>query len=152
VVRELNASDERGIDTVRNTVKGFLGSQTFKKWKVCFMDEADSMCLDPNTEIMVVDSSGCVHSERLRDLSGELEVLSVNMGDASAKGLSRPIEVAKARVVDSGEAALYELELDNGDTVRCSADHPFFVVRDGDLVEMPLKDLKEGDDIVVAAM
>jgi len=46
VVRELNASDERGIDTVRNTVKGFLGSQTFKKWKVCFMDEFDATTSD----------------------------------------------------------------------------------------------------------
>ena len=40
---ELNASDERGIEVVRNKIKQFAMMQGLKKWKVVFLDEADAM-------------------------------------------------------------------------------------------------------------
>ena len=39
----LNASDERGIDTVRNKIKQFAMIQSIKKWKIVFLDEADAL-------------------------------------------------------------------------------------------------------------
>lgn len=44
---ELNASDERGINTIRNKVKKFAGRKTVTdKHKVVFLDEADSLTPD----------------------------------------------------------------------------------------------------------
>ncbi|KAM0678365.1 Replication factor C (RF-C) subunit [Binucleata daphniae] len=46
-VLELNASDERGIDTVRDTIKNFSTTLSFNgKKKLIILDEADSMSRD----------------------------------------------------------------------------------------------------------
>jgi replication factor C small subunit len=37
----INASDERGIDAVRDKIRGFASSMGFRKWKVVILDEAD---------------------------------------------------------------------------------------------------------------
>lgn len=42
----LNASDERGIDTVRNKVGTFARTQSLKKWNIVFLDEADQLTQD----------------------------------------------------------------------------------------------------------
>jgi DNA polymerase III delta prime subunit len=42
-VLSLNASDDRGIDVVRDRIKPFLMTQTASAWKIVFLDEADSM-------------------------------------------------------------------------------------------------------------
>jgi len=44
-VLELNASDERGIDMIRDKVKKFIMTTGFGTWKIVFMDEADGMTL-----------------------------------------------------------------------------------------------------------
>jgi len=52
-VRELNASDDRGIKAVRGTIKGFAGQtpasiqgQAVPHFKICILDEADMMTID----------------------------------------------------------------------------------------------------------
>lgn len=45
-VLELNASDERGIDVVRDRIKTFLMTAGLKKWRVVFLDEADQLTPD----------------------------------------------------------------------------------------------------------
>ena len=42
----LNASDERGIDVIREKIKRFAMISSFKKWKIVFMDEADAITVD----------------------------------------------------------------------------------------------------------
>lgn len=39
----INASDERGIDTIREKIKGFVVSKSFKKWKIVILEEADGI-------------------------------------------------------------------------------------------------------------
>lgn len=45
--KELNASDERGINTIRNKVKKFAGRQTLDdQFRIVFLDEADNLTKD----------------------------------------------------------------------------------------------------------
>lgn len=45
--KELNASDTRGIDVIRNEVKKFAGRKTLSdQYKIIFLDEADSLTRD----------------------------------------------------------------------------------------------------------
>lgn len=46
VYLELNASQERGIATVRERVTGFLMAATKRRWKIIFLDEADQLTPD----------------------------------------------------------------------------------------------------------
>jgi len=43
---KMNASDERGIDVIRNKVKSFAQVATFKKFKIILLDEADNITPD----------------------------------------------------------------------------------------------------------
>jgi DNA polymerase III delta prime subunit len=45
-VLSLNASDDRGIETVRTRVKNFLQAASRYKWKIVFLDEADQLTPD----------------------------------------------------------------------------------------------------------
>lgn len=45
-VLTLNASDERGIDTVRDKVGTFVRGQLFSRWRIVFLDEADQLTRD----------------------------------------------------------------------------------------------------------
>jgi len=40
---ELNASDQRGIDVVRDRIKGFARSSFGGDFRIVFLDEADSL-------------------------------------------------------------------------------------------------------------
>lgn len=53
---EINASDERGIDTVRNKIKMFArtGGSDESQFKICFLDEADSMLEDSQEALRTI--------------------------------------------------------------------------------------------------
>ncbi len=42
----INASDERGIDTLREKIRGFAASVGFRTWKVVILDESDYLTRD----------------------------------------------------------------------------------------------------------
>lgn len=48
---ELNASDERGIQVVRERVKGFAGVKAPGKVKIVILDEADALTADAQTAL-----------------------------------------------------------------------------------------------------
>lgn len=47
----LNASDERGIDTIRDKVKMFAMMSSMNKWKIVFLDEADMLTFEAQTSL-----------------------------------------------------------------------------------------------------
>ena len=47
----INASDERGIDTIRDKVQGFASSASFKPLKVIILDEADFLTIQAQASL-----------------------------------------------------------------------------------------------------
>jgi len=139
---ELNASDERGIDVVRDRIKSFARTSFGgANYRIIFLDEADALCVPPGTEVVTgYPSSPEVKPIEAVDTDGE-PIPSVDFE-------TNEIQSDKGKLVDSGVADFFEVELNDGRTILASLSHPFFVVgEDGRLVEKELQDLSPGDEI-----
>ena len=139
---ELNASDERGIDVVRDRIKNFARS-SFGGYdhRVIFLDEADSLCVPPGTEVV----AGYPSSPDVKPIE---EVAEDGEPIPSIDFETNEITSDEGTLVDSGTADFFEVELADGRTITASLTHPFFVVgEDGKLVEKELRELSPGDDI-----
>jgi replication factor C small subunit len=139
---ELNASDERGIDVVRDRIKNFARSSFGGfDYRVIFLDEADSLCVPPGTEV-VTGYPSKPEVKPIEEVSDDGEPIP------SVDFETNEIQPDAGKLVDSGVADFFEIELDDGRTMVASPTHPFFVVDDdGRLVETELRDLSPGDEI-----
>ena len=139
---ELNASDQRGIDVVRDRIKSFARA-SFGGYdhRIIFLDEADALCVPPGTEVVTgYPSSPEVKPIEEVDTDGE-PIPSVDFE-------TNEVQSDKGKLVDSGVADFFEIELEDDRTVLASLGHPFFVVGDdGRLVEKELRELSAGDRI-----
>jgi len=139
---ELNASDERGIDVVRDRIKDFARSSFGgHDYRVIFLDEADALCVPPGTEVV----TGYPSSPEVKPIE---EVAAEGEPMPSIDFETNEIQSDKGKLVDSGVADFFEVELDDGREILASATHPFFVVgEDDELVERELRELQAGDQI-----
>jgi len=139
---ELNASDERGIDVVRDRIKNFARTSFGGfDYRIIFLDEADALCVPPGTEVV----TGYPSSPEVKPIE---EVAEDGEPIPSVDFETNGIQSDKGRLVDSGVADFFEVELDDGREILASATHPFFVVGDnGRLVERELRELQPGDEI-----
>ena len=132
-IMELNASDERGIDVVRETVKTFARVRSIGEipFKIMILDEADNMCLHPETEVLV----GTLDNLKVKSLRQLLLEHGGNNFDLPSLDFStlKP-ENDKGHIVVSGTADLYKVTFDDGSYVLASPEHPFFLIK-GDVVE-----------------
>ncbi|MFB6169422.1 MAG: LAGLIDADG family homing endonuclease, partial [Haloferacaceae archaeon] len=139
---ELNASDERGIDVVRDRIKSFARA-SFGGYdhRLIFLDEADSLCLPPGTEVV----TGHPSSPEVKPIA------DVDPGGEPMPSVdfeTNEVQPDTGRLVDSGVADFFDVTLADGRTVAASLTHPFFVVGDdGELVERELRELSPGDEI-----
>ena len=133
---ELNASDERGIDTIRNKVKTLLFTSGKR---IVLLDEADNLCLHPDTKIIV---NGL-------DIKIE-EVVGKSFITSSYDFVKQERILSRARCIDSGINYLYKVLLDDGREIICSENQPFFTKTK--ILKTPtvkkLKDLKLGEEII----
>jgi replication factor C small subunit len=90
----LNASDERGVDTVREKIKQFLMYETSAKWQLVFLDEADYMT---NTAQAVLRNMMEQFSEKGRF------ILSANYPDKIIEPIRSRIPTIQFKAVDSKE-------------------------------------------------
>lgn len=132
-IMELNASDERGIDVVRETVKTFARVRSIGEipFKIMILDEADNMCLHPETEV-VVGTMDNLKVKSLRQLLLEYGDKDFDLPSLNFSTL-KP-ENDKGHIVISGTADLYMVVFDDGSYVLASPEHPFFVIK-GNVVE-----------------
>jgi len=139
---ELNASDERGIDVVRDRIKSFARTSFGGvDHRIIFLDEADALCVPPGTEIV----TGYPSSPEIKPIEDvDTEGEPIPSVDFETNG----IQSDAGHLVDSGVADFFELELEDGRTVLASPTHPFFIVgEDGKLVEKELRELSPGDEV-----
>ena len=139
---ELNASDERGIDVVRDRIKSFARSSFGGfDYRIIFLDEADALCVPPGTEV-VTGYPSKPETKKIEDVAEDGEPIP------SVSFETNEIQSDEGKLVDSGVADFFELELADGRSVLASLTHPFFVVgKDGELVEKELRELSPGDEI-----
>ncbi len=139
---ELNASDERGIDVVRDRVKSFARTSFGgHDYRIIFLDEADALCVPPGTEV-VTGYPSAPEVKKIEDVAEDGEPIP------SVDFETNEIQSDKGHRVDSGVADFFELELADGRTIQASLSHPFFVVGDGGkLIEKELQELEPGDEI-----
>ncbi|MFB6137406.1 MAG: LAGLIDADG family homing endonuclease, partial [Halobacteriaceae archaeon] len=139
---ELNASDDRGIDVVRERIKEFARTSFGGyDYRIIFLDEADSLCVPPRTEIV----AGYPSKPEIKPIE---EVSEGGEPIPSVDFETNEMQSDKGRLVDSGIADFFEVEVEGGRTVVASRSHPFFVVGDdGELVEKELRELKPGEEI-----
>lgn len=125
---ELNASNERGIDTVRDRIKNFASYIDRREgipYRILLLDESDAMCLDPTTKVTVgtIDN---LDEKSLEELQVECRE---NFFDLPTWNVSaRRFENDRGKIVPSGSAELFEVTFDNGKIVLASAEHPFFQI------------------------
>ncbi|QAU12907.1 AAA family ATPase [Halorubrum sp. BOL3-1] len=138
---ELNASDQRGIDVVRDRIKGFARSSFGGDFRIVFLDEADSLCVPPGTEVV----TGYPSKPEVKPIE---EVSTEGEPVPSVDFETNEIQSDKGRLVDSGTADFLKMELRDGRSTVASPTHPFFVVDgDGRLVEKELRELSPGDEV-----
>ena len=139
---ELNASDERGIDVVRDRIKSFARTSFGgANYRIIFLDEADALCVPPGTEV-VTGYPSSPEVKTIEDVAEDGEPIP------SVDFETNEIQSDNGKLVDSGIADFFELELADGRSITASLTHPFFIVDDdGRLVEKELRELSPGDEI-----
>jgi replication factor C small subunit len=144
----LNASDERGIDTVRQRIKTFARFTDRVEgvpFRLVVLDEADEMCLDPDTRILIGNLDS-LREVSLRDVYAEKGTKSFSLPSFGDRAFR--VENDRGRIVPSGRANLLRIEFDDGRFVNASADHPFFQVTGRKVNSIKAKELVPGSEIV----
>jgi replication factor C small subunit len=144
---ELNASDERGINIVRERVKTFARyshEAIHIPFRIVILDESDEMCLDPETTVL---------TGKLDDLKEvTLKELYEKYGDETFclptfnSNTMQP-EEDLGRIVNSSTADLYKITFEDGRSVVASSEHPFFRWQNGRLEAVKTTDIRRGSEL-----
>lgn len=112
----LNCSDENSVDVVRDKIKSFASTMAFTRWKILVMDE----CLEKGTLVTVLRNGQeiKVPIESLDEASDLVKSFNIETNN---------IEWQPFYLWDKGEQDIWEIELENGELVKCTKDHKWFV-------------------------
>lgn len=120
----INCSENGNIDTLRTKIRQFAStiSLTADTPKVVILDEFDySNCFSGEQKIVVLNDDGTCDFVSLLNLvdSSEIVVPSYNFE-------TKQIEKTTAMVVETGVEEVFEVEFEDGTTIICTENHPFF--------------------------
>lgn len=145
---EINASDDRGIDVIRNKIKTYAGTKAIGdvndiQFKIVFLDESDALCLDENTKIIIGKrSKKTIHKIKDIPQDGFIDMPSLNI-------FSHKIENDRGKCVDSGNIEMYKITLENGKEITASSEHPFFKLNEKkEIEEIKVKELTTDSKIL----
>lgn len=133
----LNASDERGMDVMRDKVKGFASTASFRPLKVVILDE----CLTGDTLVKVI-RDGIEIKVPISELNEETDLAESYNFDKGIK------EWKPFYWWEKKEEELFEIEFENNEIIRCTGEHKWFVLRNDIREVVKTKDLTEDDEIV----
>ena len=128
----INASDENGIDTIRNKVVGFAQTKSLDgKIKVVVLDE----CLDENTLVYIL-RDGVKCQVPIKDLDHNSDLVK------SYNQVKDRIEYRPFTHFYMGEQDCFEIEFENNEKVICTGSHKWYVEdNQGKVVRMKLDDI-----------
>lgn len=140
----INMSNDSGIETVRTTIVDYISkasiSKISKKFKVVILDE----CLEENETVRVgtLDNWKAVKLNQL-EKNIDYPIVSFNMD-------TREFENDIGSIISDKEDEIYELELEDGSTIKVTGNHPFIVCDiNNNIVERTINEgFEEGDKIV----
>lgn len=129
----INASDENGVDTIREKVIGFAQTMSFDGGlKIVILDE----CLEENTLVEILRDGEFV----------KIPIKDVNPDTDLVKSYSLKYSRYEYRPFEKmykGEKEVYEIELSNGEKVTCTDTHKWYVEIDGEIQRIPLSEIIE---------
>lgn len=112
----INASSENNVELIRTKITNFVSSVGFKKWKILILDE----CLEKGTLVFVLRSGA--------EIQIPIEDLDENNDLVKSYNIKTDIiEWQPFKFFDKGVKEIWEIQLESGDIVRCTADHKWFV-------------------------
>lgn len=135
----INASLEKGIDTLRGKIQGFATSASVDGlYKVVVLDE----CLEENERVIVLEDGKEVY-RALKDFAKGKIYNCVSMNLETGK-----VEPDTCEVISDKEDDVYEIELEDGRVIKVTADHPMIVNNNGKLECKTIEGgLSIGDDL-----
>lgn len=111
-VLALNASDDRGIETVRTRIKTFLQSAAKRQWKIVFLDEADQLTPDAQGALrnMIERYSGRARFLLTANYEEKLiEAIRSRMQTLYFRPIEQKLVLKKLREILDHEKIAYEL-------------------------------------------
>ena len=139
-VKRINGSVTNGIGFIREELEPWMMRSSFGKFKVVLIEE----CLheDELVRIGTVD-----HWENIR--IGDLPQ-SVNFPTVSLNMVTGKLENDMGSIISDKVDELYEIELEDGRSVRVTGDHPMLVMVGGKIVEKTINGGLSEQDLIVS--
>lgn len=127
----INASDENSVDTVRDKIKQFASSIGFGGLKLIILDE----CLHEDTLVCIL-REGVDVLVAIKDVNEKTDLVK------SWNVETNKIEYRPFYLWEIGERELYEIELENGEVIKCTDEHKWYVQDDnGDTIVVKTSEL-----------
>ena len=137
-VVEFNASDLRNKQFMQKLKK--LSLQNSFEPTLILLDEADA-CLSSETKILIIEKDKIVETSIKKCIKKEFSIISYNFQEEL-------IEEDSAQRIDSGEVSLFEVSFDDGSSLQCSLEQPFFIIKGGKIEKKKLSDISIGEEII----
>lgn len=127
----INASEESGIDVVRNKISDFVSIMSFDgNIKIVVLDE----CLEENTLVSIL-RDGEKQKIAIKDVDETTDLVK------SFNFKTNTIEYRPFYKIYKGQQDIYELDFENNEKIKCTLDHKWYVEFENKVIKMKLSDM-----------